>query len=452
MEQVGKYEVMLFLAIIALLLLNSLGKPLCAACFFENRTISEELLHAKEVVGTIISEPQRHEKNIQALLETKQGKVLLSVDPYTFLAYGDRVSIRGRIQRPEAFGSFDYPAYLARQGIYIVSYYPKITVLAREDRPSFQTIVVAFKERLRRPILAYLPEPHAGLVLAMTLGEQWRLPASFQDAFARAGIVHVVSVSGLHITMISMGIFFLLIVAGFNRRSSFFILIPFLVCYIFLIGSSASAIRSGIMGGLTLLAYFSGRSAKMLYTLLLAALCILLWDVRWAGDIGFQLSFASFFGLILVLPELTKWANYLDQMYTLPYPFLVRAQKMAMPIILASLAVSLILLPLLAYHFGHFSLVAPLANILILPLTPLFLGLAFFVEISGLLWQPLWLITEYFVRTGFFFADLPFASLSLTFPSWAIVPYYALLLGVLFFINHYSFLAWRLRLHHEHTT
>lgn len=451
MEQVGKYEIIFSLAIVFLLLLNSLGKPFCAACFFEGpAVIPEEILLAKEVVGRIISEPQRHEKNIQALLKTEQGNVLLSMAPYAPVAYGDKVRIKGRIRRPEAFGSFDYPAYLARQGIYLVSYYPKITMIAREDRPSFQKMVIAFKERLRRPILVHLPEPHAGLVLAMTLGEQWRLSSSFQNSFARAGIVHVVSVSGLHITMISMGIFFLLVMIGFNRRSSFFVLIPFLACYIFLIGFSASAIRSGIMGGLTLFAYFSGRSAKMLYTLLLAALCILLWDVRWAGDIGFQLSFASFFGLILVLPELTKWSSYLGKMYTLPYPFLVRAQKIAIPIILASFAVSLILLPLLAYHFGHFSLVAPLANILILPLTPFFLGLAFFVEISGLLWQPLWLVTEYFVRTGFFFADLPFASLSLAFPAWAIAPYYVVLFGALYMVNYCSPFAWRL--HHEHTT
>lgn len=450
MQQVGKYELTLAFAILLLILLNTLGKPLCVACFFENSGGTSQRLRLNNVVGRIISEPQRHEKNVQALLKTEQGNVLLFADPYTPLAYGDTIAMKGRIRRPEPLGSFDYRAYLARQGIYFVSYYPHISIIKREEASSFQTMLIGFKEYLRRPILAYLPEPHAGLILAMTLGEQWRLSASFQDAFARAGIVHVVSVSGLHISMISIGIFALFIGAGFNRRNSFFILVPFLVCYIFFIGAPASAIRSGIMGGLMLFAYFAGRSAKMLYTLLLAAFFILLWDVRWVDDIGFQLSFASFVGLILVLPELNKWASYLETMYVMPHASLERIQEIIMPIILASFAVSLVLLPLLAYHFGRFSLVAPLANIFILPLTPLFLAFAFFVEITGFLWQPLWLITEYFVRTGFFFANLPFASFSLTFPAWAIVPYYGLLFGALYVINYRSSFALRLKLAHEH--
>lgn len=443
MQHVARYELALSCAILVLIIFESLGIPLCAACFFNRSNESEELIRAREVDGVILAEPKVREKNIQALLHTTKGDALLFLNRYVPVAYGDRVKVKGTFQRPEAFDLFDYPRYLRRQGIHIVSYYPEVAIVAKGGDASLYAMLLRLKGRLRSPILERFGEPHGGLILAMTLGEQWRLTSRFQDVLARSGIIHIASISGLHISMISIGMFMLFIGVGFNRRSAFFVIVPFLILYILLIGFPASAVRSGIMGSMLLFAHFLGRSGKMLYALLLSAFVMLLWDTRWIHDIGFQLSFASLGALILILPGLNRWSDYFLRQYSPSDSIFSRVRQITVPILLASIAVSLALLPLSAYHFGQFSLVAPLTNIMILPLTPLFLGLALWVEISGVLWQPLWFVTEYMVRVAYFFANAPFASVSLTFAGWAIIPYYLLLFGGMYLLNRYFSFTWQ---------
>ena len=423
-DQIGFYECLLIGGILCLLFLYSIGKPLCAVCFFNSQQQEKFLSGAFQGEGVVIAEPETAPHYQRVTVESEHQHILVLLNRNVEIAYGDRIRIKGIAREPTNKGAFDYQAYLAQKGIRAIFYYPSVTITGK-TRPSLvNSFFYAIKAHLRTPILKNLPEPHAGLILAMTLGDTSRISPEFYDALVSAGIIHIVSISGLHIAIIVSTLFYLLILVGFYRKTATLVALPIIAFYIALVGSPAPAIRSGIMAMLVLLGYVSGRAQRSLYILLLAALGMLLWNVQWFFDISFQLSFAALAGLILVYPEIQKW-------------FTRFSDNFIKDILIGSLAVELTLFPLIAHSFGRVSLVSPFINILILPVSAFWLILSLFVEITGFLWQPLSFLTDCIVRVVLFFGDSRFSSISFTpLPFWFIIVYYIVLLGGLYLVNY----------------
>ncbi|MBI3334908.1 MAG: ComEC/Rec2 family competence protein [Candidatus Portnoybacteria bacterium] len=383
----GRYELYVLLAIILLITFDVLGKPLCAVCFFGKKEGTFLPPHHARFEGIIIKEPQLRFKNQHLLVARDDAKLLIIANRYTPFSYGDRLVIEGKITIPENFDSFDYQRYLLQRNIQGVMYYPNTRII-RNKVSGFWQWMYGMKERLREPILTGLPEPHASYLLAMTIGDDWRIPPSFRDALTRSGTIHIISISGLHMTIIAGAIFVLFILFGLTRAWATLATFVALVFYILLVGAPSPAIRSGIMGMLFLIGYLAGRLSKLFYALLLAAFFMLLWDIKYIYDVSFQLSFGAMAGLALFYAKFRQW------FYRIP-----RAKEhWVFNIIIASLAVSVMIFPLTAYHFGRVSWISPIANVFILPLMPPTMLLGFLAEFTGFFIQPLWLLLEYQVR------------------------------------------------------
>ena len=405
MPVIGKHEILALLVLAILIGLTLINKPFCAVCFFEKKP--EHFLRMPKgsiTQGIITSEPKVGYNSQRIIVSLPDGEHILVVgNRYQRFSYGDSLSVQGDIGRPENIGTFDYAAYLLRQDVSGVSYYPRITLLDHHRGSFFWASLYALKDVLRRPILQYIPEPHASLILSMTLGDDWRISPAFRQALVNSGTIHIISISGLHMTIITAAMFILFILAGLNRKWATGATLISMSLYIVMVGSSSAAIRSGIMSSLVLVGYVTGRLHKLLYALLLAAIVMLLWDATLLFDVGFQLSFGAMAGLAVFYPRFREWFyKGVQKLFNLP-----DSQGLSLlDAIPASLAASVAIFPVLAYHFGRFSPVGPLANLFILPAIPPLMILGFFTELTGHFAWPLWLLAEYHVRIISLFGSL----------------------------------------------
>jgi len=254
-----------------------------------------------------------------------------------------------------------------------------------------------------------LPEPAASLFFAINFGSRGGIPQSLSDTFSATGTTHLIAISGMNITIIAAVITNLFLSLYISRKKAFWLTSSVLLFYIVLIGWPASAVRAAIMGWLGILAIYVGRKSKITNALILtAALMILINPKILRDDAGFQLSFLALIGLIYCMPF---WEARLKK---LPKTFGL-SESLAM-----TLAAQTTTTPLILYNFGRLSLIAPIANLFVVPTMLYLMIIGFFSiffsyalsEFSQYFFWPTWLLTEYLIKAVGFFSALPYAALT----------------------------------------
>lgn len=336
-------------------------------------------------IGRVIKEPDQRLKNVKLTVRARQagerkikGRVLITTNLYPKYNYGDELKFDCKLQKPKQFSDFDYEKYLSRYDIYSVCYYPKIEIINIDKGNLFLSSIYKIKNRARGVIKNYLAEPQASLLKAMLLGDRGTIPQDLRDKFSCAGVSHIIAISGLHITIISAILLSLLLGIGLSRKQSFYLAISFLGIYVILIGFPASAVRATSMAFMVLVAMHLGRLNRSINALVLVASLMLLINPKLlVADIGFQLSFLAVLGLIYLAPVLEKCLKKISDLAGIK------------SVLIMTLSAQIFTLPLIAYYFKQISLIAPLTNILILPILPglVILGIAFLV--SGMIWLPM---------------------------------------------------------------
>lgn len=271
--------------------------------------------------------------------------------------------LRGYLAPPEPKrnpGGFDEKAWLLSRGVRGVFHVERAVPLAPLPDPRGP-----FRERLGQG----LSPPSREVLEGLVLGDKEGLEEAYA-AFQRAGLAHLLAVSGLHVGFL-VGAAALLPLG----RWRYLIALALLPVYLLLAGPSPSLVRASLMAGLSLLGLFLGLGgAGVLQGLGFALfLQLLLWPQAWLS-LGFQLSYLAVLGLALVLPALRLP----------PGP---RGHLLAG--LAASLAAQAFLAPLLLHRFGFLPLLAPLANLLALPLVALLVPLGFLKLLLGGLLAPL---------------------------------------------------------------
>lgn len=204
----------------------------------------------------------------------------------------------------------------------------------------------------------------SGFFTALLLGDKQFLPDGLYSAFQRAGIAHIVAVSGLHIGFVAA-----LFSALFYRRNRITLLLQIILLFFFaaLTGNSPSALRAAFMTAMFLLAPIVQREDDRLTTLSLALLILLLRCPYAATSISLQLSFASLLGIILCSERLyEKMFNRFTFPKSRRGKLLRRGWGTFAGAVSVSLGATIFTLPLTALYFHSFSLVALLTNLLTL--------------------------------------------------------------------------------------
>ena len=244
------------------------------------------LFHGRtvEVSGTVSDTPAAVGHRIRVMVDADSvtmqptaqpvsGRILMWVEPIPwvegrappYLERGDMLIVSGRLDAPEAFGAFNYPAHLAAPDIGAVMNGGFVANQALHDAqgPSLQ-MLDRIRVRLAANVRRVLPEPAASLTTAMALGVRGGLSPGVSDALRRAGLAHVLAISGLHVGLVlalTMGA----VAAISGRRQRLLLLAPLSMvwAYVLLAGAPPSAVRAGVMCSAVLVAYGTGpRSAS----------------------------------------------------------------------------------------------------------------------------------------------------------------------------------------------
>lgn len=200
-----------------------------------------------------------------------------------------------------------------------------------------------------------MPKQDAAAIFAMLFGGYQGIRPELLEAFTITGIVHILSVSGSHITLMAGTANIVGRFLHMSPRATAALATGVILFYSLLAGAIPPVIRSALMGILTLLALTAGRERDAQHILGLVALGLLLYSPLWLFDISFQLSFGATAGLLYLAPPLRE-----------------RLRK-KLPIFVAdSLAVTigaqLSVLPIIAWYFNVLSLSSLLANLVIAPI------------------------------------------------------------------------------------
>ncbi len=287
------------------------------------------------------------------------GYAQVTARPVPPLHYGEILELRGKVETPEAGAGLSYGAYLRRQGIVAVVAFPRVARLGQaQGEAPWRNTLFALRDRLASGIEALLPEPQAALVQGILIGRRTTLPATLQEQLSRSGTSHLIAVSGYNVSLV-VGL--ALAVAGGRARRRGRLPVVLLAsgtlwAFVLLVGPSGSVLRAAAMAQLALVGQAFGRQG--------AAGGLLLWGGAFLAalhpglvhDVGWQLSFLGTAGLIWLAPTISAALGRL--------PPLVRDG------LAGSVAAQVAVLPVLAGTFGRISLVAPLANVLALPLVP----------------------------------------------------------------------------------
>ena len=392
------------------------------------------------LAGTVVDDPRPRADRLQLvvgeIVATDAGGTTVSLEDRALvwlprgidIRSGDRVSISGRAELAQDFDGFAYREYLARQGIGAIIRAREADVLGTASHSrahSFAALRRALLDGLNRLV----PEPEAALGAGIVLGVRSAIAPEINDAFATAGLTHVVAISGWNIAIVSALVMSL--VRPLERRRggkwlSACAATASVAGYVVLAGASPSVVRAALMAGAVLLARLSGSRAHATSALALAAVVMLIAAPSVLWDVGFQLSLLATAGLV--------WFGRWFEARLARWPVMIRE-----PVAL-TLAAQVTTLPVILVNFERLSLVAPLANVLVVPLVPLAMAASATAAVGGVVVEHLmapvadaaawllggtaWLALRAMIAVGHATAAIPVASVEVSLaPPFAIAWY-----------------------------
>jgi len=391
----------------------------------------------KNFVGVVAAEPDTRDNGVKLKVKSEKleigggwqkvgGNVLVSAQLYPVFHYGDEFEVKCLLREPEPIEEFAYDKYLAKENIYSLCYWPDIKLLKTGRGNKIVAGILFAKEKLVATVNRILPEPQAAFLGGLLYGAKRGIPQGLMDKFSITGTTHIVAISGYNITILAVLLLQITKSLGLGRKKSFWVALLGILFFVILTGAAASVVRAALMGGLVLLATQVGRISKITNALLFAAAAMLVFNPKiLAFDVGFQLSFAATIGLVFLSPIFEKYFIKLPSVFGVKETFTT------------TLSAIVLTLPLILYNFGRISFVAPLANILILPVIPLAMAVGSLAVLGGIIYSGLgqsigwlaWLVLSYIIKAVEFLAAIPWASGEAGKIHWIFLLIFYLLIG-----------------------
>lgn len=245
-----------------------------------------------------------------------------------------------------------------------------------------------------------LPEPLASFGLGLLIGQRNTLPADITAALTAVGLVHIVAVSGYNLTILIRGVGRLKLGSKYQKLMLSFALIA---GFVLVTGFSASIIRAALVSILSLWAWYYGLKIKPIVLIAFAAAITGLWNPFYIwGDMSWYLSFLAFFGVLVISPIISA-------------RLFKKQPKLLTMVVLETLSAEIMTLPLILMTFSQLSVIALVANALVVPLVPLAMLLsavagaagALMPQLAGWLALPARLLLTYMLDVVHILANLP---------------------------------------------
>ncbi|MDE2638515.1 MAG: ComEC/Rec2 family competence protein [Chloroflexota bacterium] len=404
--------------------------------------------HSGTITGLVVSQPRLREDRVQFRLASENiftnseltgtsGLVLVEADRGAEVQYGDRIRATGKLALPATWDTFSYADYLGRQGVFSIMQNAGLEVVDSGYGSPLIASLLKLRTVVQRSIASALPEPQAGLLTGILLGDEDGISRKLKDDFSRVGASHVVAISGFNMVIVS-GIVVRVMSTLFRRNRVVVTLnaLSVIAVYALFVGASPGILRAALMSGLLVVGSQLNRKTFVPTSLAFATLLLSLGDPSVLLDIGFQLSFLAVLGLSLFADPLsTRFRRLLDRLLPIRAASVVHS-FLNEPLIV-SIAAQITTLPLIILYFGRLSLVALPVNILIVPVQTavLLLGMtasvvyAFMPAIGTLIYWADLVFVSWTIAVVRAFADLEFAEIVVHLDGRLIQAFYLLLIG-----------------------
>lgn len=358
------------------------------------------------------------------------------------ILYGRKISCTGSF---EAFdgelnpGQFDADAYYKNEGYTGILDAKDIRIVKEEESFSpdiyLHRLNLAISEKYKK----ILGEKNAGSLSAMVLGDKRGLDEEIKELYQENSISHLLSISGLHISLLGGAVFL------FLRRLKISFRFPLIASSIILIiygaftGFSVSTSRAIVMMSVLFISFVIGKSYDLPSGLALAALVLIVINHRVIYQSGFLLSFFAVIGIFYIMPELL----YIFKVDIYHKRGIIKGLHLLLASIISSISVLLATLPIVLNNFYEVSLTGILLNIIVIPLMSLVVitGLlgGFVALVSETMGSFILGITHYILNLYTLFCRLgdrlTFLRLIIGKPDkWQIVLYYLILVIVFYFL------------------
>lgn len=349
------------------------------------------------------------------------GSIFVSLRGSYNIKRGDTITVNGTI-RP---GFAQFPVSVSAFGL---------SSMARTGNQDIGRVV---RDWFASKVREVIPEPQASLGIGFLTGQKSALPDSLSDSLKVAGLTHIVVASGYNLTILVQ-----LARNVFRRLSKYVSAVSasaMVLSFMAVTGMSPSMARAGLVSGMSLMSWYYGHGFHPLVLLPFAAALTVIYQPSYVwGDLGWQLSFAAFFGVMIVGPLVQR------------YFFGTKEPGVFRQTLGETMAAHIVTVPVIALSFGVISNVAIIANILVVPLVPIAMLLTFICGIGVSVGLPIisiisvptsWLL-GYMVEVATRVSEIPWAQTELTFPPVVWLSYVGVVVAGCFWMNHatkYSF-------------
>ena len=273
------------------------------------------------------------------------------------------------VKPPQNPYQFNYKTYLKRQGVFYQVFLKNQPVLALPQSPKTitdyaETIREALNKRLQK--LSFKPIERA-FINALLLGQRQDISTDVYEAYKKAGAIHILAISGLHIGILLLILQFVLrplLYFGYGKFVRLLIILCVLWSFAVIAGLSPSVVRAVTMFSLFAIVKGLKRSSNSLNTLAISAFILLLVRSKFCFDVGFQLSYAAVASIIIVKPVLDSWGSFKN-----------RILNWFLDLLKVSIAAQIGVLTLSLFYFHQFPGLFFVTNMVVIPCLMVILGL-----------------------------------------------------------------------------
>ena len=282
---------------------------------------------------------------------------------------GMYLCVRGILEElslPRNPGEFNARQYYACDHMYYSVKKGEVLKKGKEGN-AYQTLLLRIREHLNG-VLEDAAGETAPVFAAMVLGEKGELPKETKMLYQMAGIIHILAISGLHISLLGVGLYELLKKTGLGIWSAGFLSLTVMIFYGEMTGGSVSAMRAVSMFLIATGAKILGRIYDMMTALSVSAMILLLESPAYLYNTGFLLSFGAVLGVGAVLPVFLKFSGIKNKI---------------LKSLMGSVCVQLTTLPVMLWFYGEVPIIGIFFNLLVLPTVGIVLISGVFTALIG---------------------------------------------------------------------
>ncbi|SCP97118.1 DNA internalization-related competence protein ComEC/Rec2 [Anaerobium acetethylicum] len=324
-------------------------------CIEENRAVA--------VTGKVYKREIKNGKNLVYIKNTsiaagskgyRAGQIILYFDTDEHFLIGNTIKAEGTVKNWDSAGNegqFDAASYYRAMKIDYKVDVSRAEVVD-ETYSSYRETLQKVRERLERSFEMTLGEQDASIMKTMILGDKSELDRSIEELYQKSGIVHILSISGQHISLIGMVLYNLLRRLGLSFKKAGCLCIFCVISYGIMTGLGISSFRAVLMFSIGVAAQMWGRSYDVITAMSLSAFLLLFENPRYLYNPGFLLSFGAVAGIMVVAPAIENAAS---------------KKNIVIRTLSASIGINVVTIPILAYYYYELPVYSILLNILIIP-------------------------------------------------------------------------------------